>query len=289
MMPWEKPSIAGQSILYLAMLLIAVVVVFPFLYVIAVSFSGFKDVASGNLFFFPLHPTLEAYRWLLQGGAVVQALGISLFVTVAGTAVSLFITVTMAYGLSRKHIPGGKFVLWLVMLTLLITPSLITKYLVVRQFGMIDTLWALIIPSAVSPFNLIVMRQFFMSIPNELIESAKLDGANDVQILWGIILPLSKAALAAIGLFYAVAIWNSFFEALIYLNNSQLYPISVVLRLFVLQGTQPADATTAGQVAPPDLTVQMAVVVLATVPILLVYPFLQKHFTKGVLTGSIKG
>ena len=133
------------------------------------------------------------------------------------------------------------------------------------------------------------MRQFFMTIPQELIDSARLDGANDWHILWRIMLPLSKASLAAISLFYAVEIWNSFFEATIYLSNSSLYPVSVILRMIVLQGSAPTEAIAVGQTPPPDLTVQMAVVVLATLPILLIYPFLQKYFTKGVLTGSIKG
>jgi putative aldouronate transport system permease protein len=162
---------------------------------------------------------------------------------------------------------------------------------VVRQLGMIDTIWALLIPSALSPFNLIVLRQFFINIPRELIDSAKLDGANEIQILWRIVLPLSKASLAAISLFYAVAHWNSFFDATIYLNNPQLYPISVILRLFVMQGGQQVESVlpVPGQIPPPDLTLQMAVVVLSTAPILLIYPFLQRHFTRGVLTGSIKG
>jgi putative aldouronate transport system permease protein len=214
---------------------------------------------------------------------------ISFFITSVGTAISMFLTVTMAYALSRSTVPGSKFVLWLVLLTLLLAPSIITKYLVVRQLGMIDTLWALLIPSSLSPFNLIVIRQFFMNIPRELIDSAKLDGANEMQILWRVILPLSKASLAAVSLFYAVAHWNSFFDATIYLNNPQFYPISVILRLFVMQGNQQVESVVPGQIPPPDLTLQMAVVVLSTAPILLIYPLLQKHFTKGVLTGSIKG
>jgi putative aldouronate transport system permease protein len=290
MMPWmEKPSFFGQWSLRVAMFVLAVVMLFPFVYILAVSFSSYKDVADGKLIIFPAHPTLDAYSWVLQGGGVVQGLEVSIFLAVVGTAFNMVMTATMAYGLSRKGIPGSKFVLWLVLLTLLIAPSIITKYLVVRQFGLLDSLSSLIIPGAIVPFNLVVLRQFFLTIPEELIDSARLDGANEFQILWSIVLPLSKAALAAIALFYAVAHWNNFFDATIYLNNSQLYPVSVILRLLVLQGGQPIDQALPGQTPPPDLAIQMAVVVLATLPILLVYPFLQKYFNKGVLTGSIKG
>jgi putative aldouronate transport system permease protein len=289
MATWEKSSRIGQLLLLAIMIVIAIVMLFPFIYVIAVSFSSYKDAVTNSLLVIPLHPTLQAYSWVLQNGGVAQGLLISIFSSVVGTAIGMFLTVTLAYALSLDDVPGRKIALWLVLLTLFITPSIITKFLVVRQLGMLNTFWALVIPSALSPFNVIVMRQFFMAIPKELIDSARLDGANDWHILWRIMLPLSKASLAAISLFYAVEIWNSFFEATIYLSNSSLYPVSVILRMIVLQGSAPTEAIAMGQTPPPDLTVQMAVVVLATLPILLIYPFLQKYFTKGVLTGSIKG
>jgi putative aldouronate transport system permease protein len=286
---WDKPGFFSQSILYVMMLILAAVMLFPFLYVLAVSFSSYRDVVDGKLIIFPAHPTLQAYSWVLQGAQFMQGLEVSIFLVVVGTAVNMFMTTTMAYALSRRGVPGNKFVLVLVLLTLLIAPGIIAKYLVVKQFGLLNTLWALIIPGAIVPFNLVVLRQFFLTIPEELIDSAKLDGASDLRILWSITLPLSKAALAAIALFYAVGHWNSFFEATIYLNDPQLYPVSVILRLLVLQGGQTMNEALPGQTPPPDLTVQMAVVVLTILPILLLYPFLQKYFSKGVLTGSIKG
>jgi putative aldouronate transport system permease protein len=288
-MVWDKSSGIGQLVLWVIMVSLAIAMIFPFVYVLAVSFSSYKDAVTNSLLIIPLHPTMQAYNWVLQNGGVLQGLMISLFSSIVGTGVSMFLSVTMAYALSRTEVPGIKVALWLVLLTLLIAPSIITKYLVVRQVGMIDTLWALIIPSALNPFNVVVMRQFFLAVPSELIDSARLDGATDWHILWRIMLPLSKASLAAIGLFYAVEIWNSFFEPTIYLNNQQLYPVSVILRMIVLQSTIPSEALSPGQTPPPDLTIQMAVVVLATLPILLIYPFLQRYFTKGVLTGSIKG
>lgn len=293
MIPWmQRTTFMERWSLRLAMIILAVAMLFPFVYVIAVSFSSNADVVGNNLVIFPLHPTLGAYIWVLQGTNVVQGFLVSLFVAVVGTGINMVMTTTLAYGLSCKNVPGSKVILWLVLLTMLIAPSLITRYLVVRQLHMIDTLWALVIPGAIAPFNFIVLRQFFLNIPTELTESARLDGANDLHILWHIILPLSKASLAAITLFYAVANWNSFFDATMFINNAQLYPLSILLRLIVIQGGALESASSlvdSGQVIPPDLTVQMAVVVIATVPILLLYPFLQKHFTKGVLTGSIKG
>lgn len=158
--------------------------------------------------------------------------------------------------------------------------------------GLLNTLWAIILPGMVSGFHVIITRQFFMNIPGELIDCARIDGANDWQILWRVVLPLSRAVLAVIALFVAVGQWNSFFNAVIYLSNPQLFPLSLVLRMLVLQGQTPSDQmdyNAFNTAPPPDLALQMAAVVITTVPILLVYPFLQKHFTKGVLTGSIKG
>jgi putative aldouronate transport system permease protein len=288
-MAWEKSNRFSQFLLWFIMIIIAITMLFPFVYVIAVSFSSFKDAVSNSLMIIPLHPTIEAYEWVIRNGGVLQGLEISLFSSIVGTIISMLLTITLAYALSRRDVPGIKFAVWVILLSLLITPSIITKYLVVRQFGMIDTLWALLIPSALNPFNVIVMRQFFLGIPGELVECARLEGANDWQILWRIMVPISQAPLAAISLFYAVDIWNSFFEPTLYLNNQQLYPVSVILRMIVLQGTNPVEAVSPGQTPPPDLTIQMAVVVLAMLPILLLYPFLQRYFTKGVLTGSIKG
>ncbi len=203
----------------------------------------------------------------------------------------MFMTVTMAYGLSRPSVPGSRLVLVLVLGTLLFSAGLIPNYLVVRQLGLIDTYGSLVLPGAISAFNLVVLRQFFMSLPAELLESARLDGASDLWILLRIVLPLSKPVLAVVALFYGVAHWNDFFAATLYLNDAHKWPIQLVLRQYVLQGGAPANAVTSdpNQSPPPAQTIQMAVVVIGTAPILIVYPFLQRHFTRGVLTGAIKG
>ncbi len=284
----EKQSLVSRWGMRVFWTLLAFVMIFPFIYIISVSLSSFNDVAGKGLVLIPAHPTLEAYNYVLASGVVTRAVGVSLFVTIVGTAVNLFMTVTMAYGLSRRGVPGRGFILGLVAFTILFAPGIIPKYLVVKQFGLIDSLWALIFPGAISAFNLVVMRNSFMSIPEELIESARLDGANDLRLLWNFVLPLSGAVIAAIGLFYGVNHWNSFFDATLYINDTTLWPVQLVLRQFVLQGAVIQDVTV-NQVPPPSITIQMAVVILATIPILIVYPFLQRYFTKGVLTGSIKG
>ena len=291
MTPWmEKPTLWSKWGKGVAIAVIVFVMIFPFVYIISVSFSSYKDVAGKSLVLIPANPTLSAYQYVFDSGIVVRALGISAFITIVGTAVNLLMTITMAYGLSRRGVMGRNFILGMVLITLILAPGIIPKYLVVKQFGLIDSLWSLILPGAISAFNLVVMRNFFMSIPGELIESAKLDGANDLRILWSIVLPLSTAVIAAIGLFYGVGHWNDFFDATLYINDSSNWPVQLVLRQFVLQGQALAvDGIDAAAAPPPTLTVQMAVVVIATVPILLVYPFLQRYFTKGVLTGSIKG
>ncbi|HLZ60456.1 MAG TPA: carbohydrate ABC transporter permease [Ktedonosporobacter sp.] len=289
MTPWmERSSFIGRWSLRMGMALLAVVMLFPFVYVLAVSLSSPQDV-SNSLIIFPSHASLAAFNWVLTQTNAVQGLEVSAFLVIVGTAINMLMTITMAYGLSRSDVPGSKIILWLVLLTLLIAPTIITKYLVVRQLHLIDTIWSLILPGAIAPFNLIVLRQFFLGIPRELIESAELDGAGEFRILWHIVLPLSKASLAVIALFYAVAQWNNFFDAVLFINSPQLEPIALVLREIVLQGNVSQNNLTASEFMPPSLAVQMAVVVIATIPILVVYPFLQKYFTKGVLTGSIKG
>jgi putative aldouronate transport system permease protein len=202
----------------------------------------------------------------------------------------MVMTTTLAYGLSRtSDVPGSRFVLFLVLGTLLFNAGIIPNYLLVRFLGMLNTYQALIVPGLISAFNLVVVRQFFMNIPADLTDAAMMDGANPFQIFWQIMLPLSKAVLAVVALFYGVALWSDYFHPLLYINNTAMWPIPLVLRLYVLQGQALSGAQQVGQPLPPATTVQMAVVVIATVPILVVYPFLQRYFTQGVLAGAIKG
>jgi ABC-type glycerol-3-phosphate transport system permease component len=290
--PWqERSGPLGTFCKGVLWVVLALVMLFPFVYVIAVSFSSYKDVAAGGVILFPKNPTLAAYRMVLSNGIVARALRVSLGVTLIGTLLDMVMTVTLAYGLSKPGVPGRRVVLALVLLTFLFSPGIIPSYLLVKQLHLINTYQALILPGLISAFNLVILRNFFMSIPQELIESARIDGASDWRILWDIILPLSKAVLAVIALFYGVAHWNDFFNATLYLNDSAKWPIQLVLRQYVLQGSALASAVDLdpNQTPPPTQAIQMAVVVLGTLPILIVYPFLQKYFTRGVLSGAIKG
>jgi putative aldouronate transport system permease protein len=287
----EEPPLAIKLLKAFALIWIVIIMVFPLVYVIAVSFSSAEDVLAGGLVLFPANPTLDAYRAIFEGGVVNRALRVSIGLTVFGTLAQMVVTTMLAYGLSRPGVPGSRIALFIVLGAFLFSPGMIPSYLLVKELGMLDTYAALIVPGLVNAFNLIVLRNFFMNIPQELIDAARVDGASDVQIFFRITLPLSKAALAVISLFYGVSIWNAFFNAVLYIYDTSKWPIQLVLRQYVLQGSSLAQAAefNPNQPPPPPQTIQMAIVVVATIPILLVYPFLQKYFTKGVLTGAIKG
>jgi putative aldouronate transport system permease protein len=272
------------------LLLIALSMLFPFVYIFAVSFSSLEEVLKIELLLWPKEWVTDAYRYILSSEQFIRSFFVTVFVTVVGTFVNMAFTSTMAYGLSRP-VPGRRYLLFMVVFTLLFSAGMIPTYMVVRATGLIDSLWALILPVAINPFNLIVMRQFFLNIPEELHEAAIIDGANYLQIFWRIILPLSKPALAAISLFYAVVHWNNYFSAILYINDPAKWPLQVILRQIVIVN-EPNAALQGGQQLienpPPPETVQMAAILLATLPILFVYPFLQKYFVKGVMLGSVK-
>jgi putative aldouronate transport system permease protein len=293
----EQPSVAGQGakggVIVVALLLIA----FPLYSVAVTSFSTQASInVAGGLVVWPHGLTLNAYRLIISGGVVGRALIISLAITAVGTAISMVVTVLAAYGLSRQGSFGHRTILWVMMITMFFNGGIIPLFLVVSALGGYDQYWALILPSAVSVFNIIVMRAFFASTAAEVIESARVDGAGDWAILRRIVLPMSKPVIAVIALFYAVGYWNSWFNILLFMpSDSSKWPLQMVLYTYITQGNpMPGSGTTtiggfvgSQQIAP--LSIQMAVVTLTVVPVLLVYPFVQKHFTKGVLLGAIKG
>ncbi|MDX3381843.1 carbohydrate ABC transporter permease [Streptomyces niveiscabiei] len=284
----ERPGPVTQAGKALALTAVVLLVCVPFLVILSTSLASQREVvANGGWVLWPRDPTLKAYRDILDGGIVTHALGVSAGVTLAGTLLSLACTVTLAYALSRPGVFGGRPVLLLILFTFLFPPGMIPNYLLVKQLGLLDSYASLVLPVLVNVFNLVVLRGFFQGIPEELYEAARLDGAGDLRVLWSVVLPLSKAALAVVGLFYAVAYWNSWFYASLYLESDH-WPLQQVLRTYVIAGTGLTDTTTGeGTVSAPQ-AIQMAVLVIATVPILLVYPFLQRYFTKGVLTGAVK-
>jgi len=289
----ERPSRTVLTAKFIVLALIVVAVVYPFLSVIATSLASEQDITQGGgMVLWPAHPSFDAYTTIFSAGAVAHSIWVSVAITAVGTLLSLAITTMLAYACSRP-ILGGRLILTMALLTLLFPPGIIPSYLVVKQLGLLNSYASLILPVLLSAFNFVVLRQFFMNIPQELIDSARIDGASDVSILLKIVIPLSKPVLAVIALFYAVTTyWNSFFPALLYLSDTSKWPLQLVARQYVLQGSPMLGSTAYGAAAsapPPTQSLQMAVVVVAIVPILVLYPFLQKYFTQGVLTGAIKG
>lgn len=268
------------------------VVILPFVSIVSTSLAGAHQVdQAGGYVLWPDHATLTAYRAIFAGGVVTRALLVSVGITLAGTLLSLACTTLLAYGLSRPGSLGSKPILMMVLFSLLFSPGIIPMYLVVKQLGLLDSYWSLILPVLINGFNVIVMRAFFLEVPQEVIDAARIDGAGEWRILLRVVLPLSKAILAVIGLFYAVAYWNSFFSALLYIGDTTKWPLQLVLRTYVVNNAAIGvnDSALAGAVAPPQQSLQMAVLVISIVPILLIYPFLQRHFAKGLLLGAVKG
>ncbi|MEQ4304870.1 carbohydrate ABC transporter permease [Plantactinospora sp. B6F1] len=296
----NRPTIAGVTVasrpvralkgLILAVCCAAVVV--PFLGIVSTSLATREQITrDGGFVLVPDEVSFAAYAAILSGGVVTRATLVSLFVTLAGTALSMATTILLAYGLSRPRSVAHRPLLMVVLFALLFAPGIIPSYLVVKSLGLLDSYWALILPVAVNAFNVIILRAFFMDLPQEVIDSARIDGAGDVAVLFRIVLPLSRAVLAVIGLFYAVAYWNAFFNALLYLNDTAKWPLPLVLRTYVVNQTQLGvdQLGSAGAALPPQEAIQMAILVLSVVPVLVVYPFVQRHFTKGVLIGAVKG
>ncbi|MCK0469964.1 carbohydrate ABC transporter permease [Halalkalibacter sp. APA_J-10(15)] len=283
----QKPKVSVRifdGLNYVFLAVFSMVCIGPFIYVVIASFSSSNSVIPSGF-------TLDAYKYIFSTATFVRSLGVSAYITLLGTFLSILVTTLMAYALSFRGLPGRKWIMLAVIFTMLFNGGMIPTYIVVRSLGLIDTYWALMLPNLIMAFYLIIMRGFFQNIPGEIIESAKIDGANDLSILIRIVLPLSMPVIAAISLFYAVGIWNQYFGAVMYMNSPEKWPVQVVLRQVVIlasgnigtESAMDADSSFIGQ------SLKMAVVVVSIVPILLVYPFIQKHFAKGMLLGSIKG
>ncbi|MDD9269387.1 carbohydrate ABC transporter permease [Paenibacillus sp. MAHUQ-63] len=268
----------------------ALVTCFPFYYVLIVSLSEPSEFLQRRWMLFPNHWSLDSYYYLLSAKAFVRSVSNSAFLAVVGTALSLVVTSMLAYALSRRRMRGRRKVLVLVLITILFSPGIIPAYMLVRQIGLINSIWSLIIPALANGWSVLLMKAFFEQIPAELDESASIDGSNELRTWFTIILPLSMPALAAFGLFYAVGYWNQFFSALIYLNDPSKWPIQVLLQNMLISASNTdLEAFDVSTQPPPSEMLKMAAVMVATVPILIVYPFLQKHFAKGAMIGSIKG
>jgi multiple sugar transport system permease protein/putative aldouronate transport system permease protein len=287
----DRPSPLTRLLKAVLLTAACVLVVGPFLSVISTSLADQRQIsAAGGFVLWPKSPNLDAYRAILSGGVVTRSLIISIAITAVGSFLSLTCTVMLAYTLSRPKSFAHKPVLMAVLFSMLFYPGIIPSYLMVQALGLINSYWSLILPVLVNAFNVIIVRAFFLELPADLVDSAKIDGAGEIQVLARIVVPLSKAVLAVIGLFYAVSYWNSFFTALLYLNDNSKWPLQLVLRTYVANGqTLGTDQLSMSNTPPPQQSLQMAILVIALVPILCVYPFLQRHFTKGLLIGAVKG
>nr|WP_239584500.1 carbohydrate ABC transporter permease [Aquibacillus albus] len=269
--------------------MIALVTMFPIYYVFVVSFTEPAEYLQKTIVLWPDNWSLASYRYLLSAPTFIQAIGVSTFLAVVGTLCSLIVTSSFAYALSRKKFKGRRVILLLVLFTILFSPGIIPNYLLVKELGLINSLWSVILVSLSNGWFVILMKGFYDSISDTLVEAATIDGCNDITAWIKIILPLSLPSIAAFGLFFAVQYWNQYFNALLYLNDASKWPIQVLLQNMLID----SSSSSLGDVdplikPPPSQTLKMAAVVIAIVPIICVYPFLQKHFAKGVMIGSIK-
>lgn len=279
-------------VIYIILLLTGAITLFPFLDVVFNSLMSSKELVESAkvVIAIPKHPTLENYAYVLSGNSIFRAYGVTIFRTLIGTLLNMIITVLTAYPLSKKILPGRSMIMQIFFFTMIFSGGMIPTYLVVKSFKLTDTVWAMIIPGLLNVYNMIIMRTFFEGIPEELEEAARIDGCSEWKTLWKIILPVSKPALASISLFYAVWHWNSFFDVVLYITKRELWPLQTLLREVVLtMSMAELNANMADVATPPSSSVIAATVMVSTLPILIVYPFLQKYFVKGVMIGAVKG
>lgn len=290
-----KGDLVFDTINTLLLVLVMLVVLYPLYFIVIASFSDPLEVLSGHVIFFSKKVSLEAYKMVFRDAQILTGYRNTIFYTLLGTAVNIILTVLAAYPLSRRDLAGRKFFTVMLAVTMFFSGGLIPTYLMVSNtLHLLDTIWAMILPGAISVWNVIIVRTYFQtSIPQELSEAAMVDGCSDFMLLTKVILPLSMPVLAVMVLFYGVAHWNSFFNALIYLNDKAFYPLQLILRSILVQNTMSEDMlaevdSLANRQVMAE-TIKYALIVVASAPIIAVYPFLQKYFVKGIMVGAIKG
>ncbi|WP_405057272.1 carbohydrate ABC transporter permease [Kribbella sp. NBC_01505] len=286
----DKIFLVGVKImLWLALIVVAV----PLIYIVSNSFSSPAAVSSGRVLLWPIEPGIKAYQTVFADPQIMRGYMNSLIYAVGGTLISVTLTIAIAYPLSRRTFYGRNVIMSLLIFTMLFSGGLIPTYLVVQDLGMLNTRWAMVIPSAIGVWQVIIARTFFRStIPDELHEAATIDGASDLRFLWSIVLPLSKPVIAVIALMYVIFQWNSYFDALIYLKDPGLYPLQIILRnILILNSTTGSAADIAQNLERQQLAnvLKYALIVVSTLPVLIIYPFVARHFTKGVMVGAVKG
>ncbi len=288
----EKKRSAFDYINFIFLLLLAVITAFPLYYVMIISIGSYRDIVTSSMYLFPTSVDFDAYQSIFQAKSIGSSFLVSLAVTIAGTMLGMVISVAMAYSLSKTHAPGMKFAFAVVLVTMFFSGGMIPYYLTIKSLGLIDKISVMILPTCVNVFNVIVLKNNFSAVPPSLEESARIDGANDLIILFKIVLPTCKPILATIVLFYAVERWNEWWHAMLFINTPAKRPLQIVLREVLFNFDQMKNSIGSGlaQNSKPvyNRSVQMATVTVATIPILCVYPFLQRYFTKGIMIGAVK-
>lgn len=273
----------------LLMLMIMVVTAYPLIYVVSLSFSDNFSIAQNIVTFYPKGFNLEAYKYILRDDRIPRAYLNTIIYTSAGTFVNLLMTSIAAYPLSRKDFFGRKVLTKLIIVTMFFNGGMIPMYLVVYSLGLVDSIWALILPNAIWTYELLILKSFYESLPPSMYESAVIDGASEYRVLFQIIMPLSKAALASICLFFFMGHWNSFFNPLLYLNDMKKYPLQLILRDMMISSTiAETNIVNEFSKSTPE-AMKNAVIVITMIPVMIVYPFAQKYFAKGVMLGAVKG
>lgn len=283
-----KGDLIYSFLVYAFLVGFTLAIVFPLLYVVTTSFAPVQDYYTRGFFIIPSSWTLEAYQYLFNNSGFLTSFKNSVIITAVGTFINITITSLMAYGLSESWVKGRSLFNFMILFTMLFSGGLIPSYLIVDALGLIDTFWALWLPAAIAPFNVIVMRSFFKSLPYELKESARIDGCGEWRTFSSIVLPLAKPAIATFTLFYMVGNWNTYFAAIIYFNDDSKWPLQVFLRqMLILNDVNVGQLSETLYAYTP--AARMAAIVITALPLLVIYPFLQKHFNKGMLIGSVKG
>lgn len=289
----KKKTFSNVSLLsifvWLFLTLSLLVTLLPFIHMISISFSGDLYVMQGKVGLWPKGFSTKMYQYVFADERIFHAYVNTILYTASGTLISLAITSAGSFALSKRRIVFHKFFSWIILFTMFFGGGMIPTYLTVKDYNLLDTIWAIVLPGAVSTWNFIIMRSFFDAFPEEVEESGKLDGLSEIGVFIRLVLPLSKAVLATIGLYYAVSLWNSYFIPFIYLSDPNLFPLQLILRELLFAGSSNNATVGSGDVLVAEESLKYATILVSVVPIIAVYPFLQKYFVKGVMLGSVKG
>lgn len=293
---WSSNDQIFYTVVTVFLTLIALIVLYPIIYVVSCSFSSPDSIMSGKVILWPVDFTLDGYNAVLGYKKVWIGFRNSIFYTVVGTLINMFMTIICAYPVSRKDMPGRNILMMMYSFTMIFGAGMIPNYLLVRDLKMLNTVWAILIPGAIGVYNMIIMRTYFMSsIPGELLEASKMDGCGDTKFLVSVVLPLSKPILAVVSMYYIVAHWNAYFKAFMYLSDENLYPLQIFLKEILvaskLEAAMLDDAlvTSSASTSGLQYIVKYALIVVACLPMMIIFPFVQKHFVKGVMIGAVKG